>query len=133
MRLIILIAFIPVFAMSQVEKLENGKYIIEGGTLSNLDYAAKKYIQCSTASDSIQEQLSILDSVRIIKDTFMIKQQREIFSLRNSRILLEGENMALKKTNSDLKLNLKDEKRKTFWWKIFAFSAISLGTFIATR
>lgn len=133
MRITILLFLLPLFAISQAKKLDDGDYLVKGQTLSRLDQAAKKYIQCAVASDSIQQQFNILDSVRVRKDTMLINQQAQIFRLTNSRISLEGENMALKKENVDLKLQVKHEKKNAFWWKIFGLTAIGLGTFIATR
>lgn len=133
MKITILIVFLPLFAMSQAKKLDDGDYLVKGPTLSRLDQAAKKYIQCTVASDSIQQQFNILDSVRVMKDRILINQQAQIFRLTNSKISLEGENMALKKENVDLSLQVKQEKKNSFWWKLLGLTAIGLGTFIATR
>lgn len=133
MRITILLFLLPLFAISQAKKLDDGDYLVKGQTLSRLDMAAKKYIQCSVAADSIQQQFNVLDSLRIMKDTMLINQQAKIFYLTNKRILLEGENMALKVKNTNMALSLRREKKNGFWWKVLGLTAIGLGTFIATR
>lgn len=128
-----LVFFLTAPAAGQVKKLSDGQYQISGTTLSKLDMAAKQYIKCSYATDSIVQQLEILNANRLIKDNLLINQQARISRLSNDLLGEMQEREKLKQENIKLKTEIRIYKNRTLAWRIIGGTAILVGTFFALR
>lgn len=128
MRYIFLLLFLlPACIHGQVKRISDDEYLIKKPTLSKLDQAAKKSIQCAQMTIVAEQEFIKLNTTLQQQDTIMASQQTKINRLTND--LITDMSIRAKQAEEivDLKLELKKEKKKNLTWRIISYVAIAIG------